>query len=137
MKENRISRQILLNEYKDNDGNLIAIESEKDIPFLVKRAFWIYDTPDKAVRAEHACRNSDFLFVCLNGRVRVTLDNGRIERRYILDKPSQGIIVPKMTWMKVDEFSENAILLVLASEKYDPVQYCSDYEIFLKEIDKI
>lgn len=137
MEANRMPEKILLNEHEENDGSLIVVESEKDIPFLVKRTFWIYNTPENAVRAEHACRNSDFLFVCLSGRVKITLDNGRTERSYVLDRPSQGILVPRMTWMKTEKFSEDAILLVLASEKYDPMQYCSDYKIFLKEIDKI
>ena len=125
MEANRMPEKILLNEHEENDGSLIVVESEKDIPFLVKRTFWIYNTPENAVRAEHACRNSDFLF------------GPSLKSSIVIFRPSQGILVPRMTWMKTEKFSEDAILLVLASEKYDPMQYCSDYKIFLKEIDKI
>lgn len=133
MERNVKNNLIDLKEVVASDGNLVVTEVEQTLPFPVKRVFWIFNTPDKAVRADHASKNSDFVLICLNGQLTVELDNGKEKEKYHLNSSNVALYIPRMVWMRVYDFSENAILLVLASEKYAADQYCEDYNLFLKE----
>ena len=120
---------------QDPDGTLTVAESGNELPFLVKRFFMISDVPPDGKRGEHACKNSDFVYLCAHGSVKVLLDDGIKREEYILRQDEGcGVFVPKMTWMEIYEFSEDAVLLVLASEKYETGQYYSDYTCFRKKV---
>ena len=95
--------------------------------------FWIYDVPEGIERANHACRNSDSVLICIKGEIKILLDDGKKEFQYFLNSSDKGVLVPRMVWMKTSEFSADAILLVLSSEKYYPEEYCDDYDMFLRE----
>lgn len=134
--ENKLMPGVIeLKKVQDAEGILVVGEYEKELPFPIKRAFWIYNVPEGIERANHACRNSDSILVCVKGEVVITLDDGKQKLQYFLNTPDKGVIVPRMVWMKTAEFSKDAVLLVLSSGKYYPEEYCDDYDLFLKEKD--
>lgn len=121
----------------DHRGRLVAIENEKDIPFEMKRIFYIYGTDNSAVRGCHANRKSEFVMVCVRGKCRVLTDDGRGNREiYNLDGPDKGIYIPGMYWKEMSDFSDDAVLLILSNEKYDPDEYINSYDVFLSEINE-
>ena len=123
-----------LRSFGDERGSLIAFEKGSNVPFDVKRAFYIYDTRGDVARGCHANRNSEFLLVVINGSCRVKIDDGKIQDDILLNKPHQALYLNKMVWKEMYEFSHNAVLLVLSSELYDEAEYIRDYENFLKEV---
>lgn len=133
MENKLIPRLISLKKVQDTEGILVVGEYEKEIPFPIKRVFWIYDVPEGIERANHACRNSDSVLICIKGEIKILLDDGKKEFQYFLNSSDKGVLVPRMVWMKTSEFSADAILLVLSSGKYYPEEYCDDYDMFLRE----
>lgn len=117
----------------DNRGNLVAIEGMKNIPFEIKRLFYIYGNQDALPRAGHANRQNEQVLICLNGSCRIFLDDGIRKKHFIINRPEQAFYIGKNVWVKIDEFSEGCILLVLASREYDPEDQVCDYQKF-KEI---
>ena len=121
------------NELGDERGNLVVIEGNKDIPFEIKRVFYIYGSDSNVVRGKHANRLSEFVLINVSGTSKVRLDNGCEETVISLDKPRMGLYIPAMLWKDMYDFSENSVLLVLASTHYDGAEYIRDYNEF-KEI---
>ena len=119
---------------QEPDGTLTVAEVGESLPFLVKRFFMISDVPPGGKRGEHACKNSDFVYFCVNGSLKVLLDNGIRQEEYFLERGNRGLFVPRMTWMKIHEFSQDAVLLILASEKYETGQYYNNYTDFQKAV---
>lgn len=116
---------------KDLRGSLSAGEAERQIPFQVRRYFLVYDVPTSETRGEHAHRNCHQFLVAANGKVRVIADDGRNREEFTLDHPSLGLYLPPMTWGIQYCYSRDAVLLVFASDHYDPADYIRDYENFL------
>lgn len=117
----------------ENDGSLTAFESQKDIPFEIRRCFYISGVSVGKQRADHASITTDFVLIAINGSVEVELDDGRKKTIYTLESRSQGLLVPKYTWMKTRKFSSDAVLLVLASNGYRESKYIDSYEDFKKQ----
>lgn len=119
----------------DERGNLVVIEGEgMDIPFDIKRVFYIYGSDDKVVRGQHANRESEFLMVNVGGSNKVKVSNG-IETAVIeLNRPGMGLYLPPMLWKDMYDFSPDSILLVLASRHYDEHEYIRDHNEYLREI---
>lgn len=115
----------------DDRGQLVAIEEGADIPFTVKRAYWIYETGTGMRRGFHAHRKLEQLLICVHGSCRVLLDDGRDKAEVVLDQPDEALYVSSGTWREMYDFSEDAVLLVLASELYDESDYIRDYGQFL------
>jgi dTDP-4-dehydrorhamnose 3,5-epimerase-like enzyme len=116
----------------DRSGSLTPIYPKEDIPFDIQRVFYLYDIPGGASRAAHAHKtNSQFLVSAL-GSFDVILDDGREKNKITLNRPYMGLYIPPGIWAKLENFSSGAICLVLASELYNPDEYISDYEDFLK-----
>ena len=134
MENNQDFVEIQFKIIQEPDGTLTVAEVGELLPFLVKRFFMISDVPPDGKRGEHACKNSDFVYFCVNGSLRVLLDNGIRQEEYFLERGNRGLFVPRMTWMKIYEFSKDAVLLILASEKYETGQYYSDYASFQKAV---
>jgi dTDP-4-dehydrorhamnose 3,5-epimerase-like enzyme len=128
---------ISFEENYDKKGRLVAIEGMKDIPFEIKRIFYIYGSDDNVIRGCHANRDSEFVLVNINGSSKIKVKNQRQERIFILDKPYRGIYLPKMIWKEMYDFSNNSILLCLASTKYNPNEYITDFGQFVKEIENV
>lgn len=132
MASNLIPKLIQFKKVQDSDGVLVVGEYEKEIPFPIKRAFWIYNVPEGMERANHACKNADSVLICIKGKIKISLNDGNKEKDYFLECSDKGVLVPRMVWMKVSEFSSDAILLVLSSEKYSSEEYCNNYSLFIR-----
>lgn len=118
----------------DDRGQLVALEEFKEIPFEVKRVYYIYDTLSNVTRGYHAHKNLKQILICVHGSCKVKLDNGKEIKIVPLDKPYEGLYVDNNIWREMFDFSEDAVLLVLASELYDESDYIRDYNEFLKFI---
>ena len=123
---------IQLPKFLDERGNLSVIEEMKDLPFKVKRAYWIYDVPGGEARGGHAYRENQEFIVALSGSFDVILDNGMEKQTFHLNRSYYGLFVPEGVWREMDNFSTNSLALVLSSTKYDVKDYIRDYDEFIK-----
>jgi dTDP-4-dehydrorhamnose 3,5-epimerase-like enzyme len=105
-----------------------------DIPFDIKRVFYIYGSDSTVVRGQHANRETEFLLVNVGGSSKVRVDNGKESEVIVLDKPGMGLYLPPMLWKDMYDFSPDSILLVLASRHYDGKEYIRDYEEYMREL---
>lgn len=124
-------RWIDIRRYSDTRGYLSVIEGNIDIPFEIKRIYYLYQVPDTS-RGEHAHKQLNQLMFATSGSVRVTLDDGKRKKSFVLDCPWKGLLVKPGLWRTLDNFSDNSVLMVLASDKYEPDDYIRDYQAFLK-----
>lgn len=114
--------------HSDERGKLVAVESFKDIPFEIKRVYYMYGVPENVRRGYHAHRNLEQVLVCVSGSCKILLDDGNERREVILDSPTQGLYIANFMWREMYDFSDNAVLMVLASEYYKEDDYIRDYE---------
>ena len=126
--------KVILKPHGDSRGQLIAIEGKKDIPSDFKRVYYIYDTNSDVTRGCHAHRALKQLLICVHGSCKIRLDDGKESQIVLLDKPNEGILIYNTIWREMFDFSEDAVLLVLASEIYDEKDYIRDYQDFLKYV---
>ena len=133
MKETTVSdcRIIDIRKYSDTRGALSVVEGGLDIPFEIKRIYYLYMVPE-AARGAHAHKELQQFMIATSGSVHVTLDDGCEKRTFVLDKPWKGLLVVPGLWRTLDNFSGGAVVMVLASEKYDTEDYIRDYDEFLK-----
>ncbi len=120
----------------DDRGQLIALEEFKEIPFDIKRVYYIYDTKAGVRRGFHAHKNLEQVMLCVKGSCKIHLDNGSETEEILLDSPQKGLYVNNDMWREMYDFSPDAVLLVLASENYDESDYIRDYNKFLDYINK-
>lgn len=120
-----------LNKATDMRGSLIAGEVDAQVPFEPKRFFVVYDVPSAELRGAHAHHECAQMLVCLSGAVNAIVDDGTNRAEYVLDRPDIGLYMPPMTWGTQYRYTENAVLLVLASHPYDAGDYIRDYDDFL------
>ena len=123
-------RIIDIRKYTDNRGYLSVIEGGIDIPFEIKRIYYLYMVPE-AARGAHAHKELQQLMIATSGSVHVTLDDGTEKKTVVLDKPWKGLLVVPGLWRDLDNFSGGTVLMCLASEKYDEGDYIRDYDEFL------
>jgi hypothetical protein len=121
-----------LDKVHNRSGNLTAIEDQMDIPFDVKRLYYLYDVPGGAERGGHAHKDLHQLIVAASGCFDVVLDDGKNKKIVELNRPYFGLYIVPGIWRELINFSSGAICLVLASEKYDVKDYIRDYNEFLK-----
>jgi oxalate decarboxylase/phosphoglucose isomerase-like protein (cupin superfamily) len=115
----------------DPRGNLTPVEGERDVPFAIRRVYWIYDVPGGAVRGGHAYRTLEEVFVALSGSFDLTVDDGLGSTvRHTLNRGYYGIYVPAMMWRRLSNFSTNAVCLIFASRHYDEDDYVRDHDTF-------
>lgn len=125
------SRLIQLPKIGDPRGNLTFAESRRNVPFEVRRAYWIYDVPGGEDRGGgHAYRQVEEFIIALSGSFDVTVDDGVDNRTFSLNRSYFGLYVPNTLWRRIDNFSTNAVCLVLASAPYDVDEYIRDHEAF-------
>ncbi len=129
-----IGRIIHLKKITDPRGNLTVAEQFQDLPFSIKRAYWVYDVPAGESRGGHAHKNLYQFLIALSGSFTVTLDNGNEQKSFLLNHPWEGLLIGPNTWRTLDDFSSGAVCLCLASEEYDEDDYIRDYDEFLKYI---
>ena len=118
----------------DERGKLVVVEGAQDIPFEIKRVFYIYGSDSQVIRGQHANRNSEFVLINVSGSSKVRVDNGFEEEIIELNRPRMGLYLPTMVWKDMYDFSEDSVLLVLANTHYDGHEYIRDYDEFIKEV---
>jgi len=119
-------------------GKLSFMESGKDVPFEVKRIYYIYDIEDLNIkRGYHAHKTLKQVIFCLNGSFVLELDNGFEKREILLNKPNKGILIDFNIWRNMKNFSKNVVIMVVASDYYDENDYIRNYDEFIEYINKI
>lgn len=126
-------KKLVFEQRGDERGQLVIAECGKQIPFDIKRIFYMYDSKEDVVRGRHANRNSEFVFINLKGSCRVLIDNGFEKEVVVLDEAHKGIYLEKMTWKEMYDFTPDSVFIVLSNEKYDADEYIRDYGEFLDE----
>lgn len=117
----------------DERGNLVVIEGEgMDLPFDIKRVFYIYGSDSTVIRGQHANRETEFQLVNVSGSSKVRVDNGDESAVIELNRPRMGLYLSSMLWKDMYDFSEDSVLLVLASRHYDEKEYIRDYGTYLQ-----
>jgi len=116
----------------DSRGSLIALEIFQDIPFDIKRVYYIFDTLNGVSRGFHAHQNLKQVLVCVKGSCQILLDDGNSKDNIVLNNPHTGLFIEDLVWREMHDFSDDCVLLVLASEHYDESDYIRDYDEFLK-----
>lgn len=119
-------------QHGDERGQLVALEEFKDIPFQIKRVYYMYDTIKDMHRGCHAHKNLEQILFCVCGTCKVLLDDGMDKKVVILDKPYEGLYISADTWREMYDFSQDAVLMVLASDYYCESDYIRDYDEFKK-----
>ncbi len=132
----KLIRFIDLPSLGDERGYLVAIEANKHIPFEVKRVYYILGTQSGVSRGFHAHKNLQQLAVCVAGKCRMLLDDGVNKESVWLDSPTKGLMIGNNVWREMHEFSDDCVLLVLASEHYDESDYIRDYSEFCSAVNK-
>lgn len=123
-----------LPQVRDSRGALTFLEWNRQVPFEVKRIFYVYDVPEGQNRGAHAHHELHQMLICLAGGLTVHLDDGSSKRSVTLDKPWQGLHIPPRIWAAEDGFMANTVYMVLASDTYSPESYIHDYQAFLKMV---
>ena len=119
----------------DHRGQMVVVEGNHDVPFEIKRVFYIYGSDCDVTRGQHANRRTEFVLINVAGKSKVKVKDGEgNEAIFCLNRPHTGIYLPRMVWKDMYDFSEDSVLLVLASEHYDAGEYIRSYEDFQKEI---
>lgn len=122
-------------QHGDERGHLVIVEGNQDVPFEIKRAFYIYGSDHDVIRGQHANKRTEFVLINVAGKSKVKVKDGEgNEAIYCLNRPHTGIYLPTMVWKDMYDFSDDSVLLVLASEHYDATEYIRDYDEFVKEI---
>jgi dTDP-4-dehydrorhamnose 3,5-epimerase-like enzyme len=116
----------------EDDGNLVPIESNRDLPFPIKRVFYVYGVRDKDVRGEHAHHKTKQLLICISGKIEVLCDDGKNKRKYLLESPQQGLLIPEMIWDEQKYITDDAVMLVVSNTNYDTNDYIHDYDKFVE-----
>lgn len=121
----------------DDRGHLVVVEGFTDVPFDIKRVFYIYGTNSNIIRGQHANRETEFVLINVAGTSKVKVKDGEgNEAIFCLNRPHTGIYLPTMVWKEMYDFSEDSVLLVLASEHYNAEEYLRDYITFQQEISR-
>jgi dTDP-4-dehydrorhamnose 3,5-epimerase-like enzyme len=129
---------IVLRRIEDGaDGTISVAEYNKNIPFEIKRVYYIYELNNAdAVRGKHAHKELQQVLFCINGSCKIGLDDGASKQDVVLDKPNIGILLGTELWHTMKDFSDNCILLVLASDVYDEDDYIRDYDLFIEYVNR-
>lgn len=121
-------------QHGDERGMLVALEEFGDIPFEIKRVYFMYDTKKDVHRGFHAHKNLEQILICVHGSCKVLLDSGKEKKIVSLERPYEGLYVSSKMWREMYDFSEGAVLMVLASDIYKEGDYIRDYDEFLSLI---
>jgi hypothetical protein len=125
-------RVIELPKILDRRGNLTFIEKHRHVPFAIARTYWLYDVPGGQVRGGHAYHQLEEFIVALSGSFDVVVDDGESVQHFMLNRSYLGLHVPRLTWRHIENFSTNAVCLILASRPYEPDDYLYDYDKFVE-----
>lgn len=118
----------------DNRGSLVSLEQLKNIPFDIKRIYYIFDTKREVTRGNHAHKKIEQVLVSICGSCSIILDNGTEKKKVDLNYPNVGLYIGKNIWSSMENFSQGCVLMVLASDFYDPSEYIRDYKKFTSKV---
>jgi dTDP-4-dehydrorhamnose 3,5-epimerase-like enzyme len=121
----------------DKYGNLTPIEAGKDMPFQIKRVYYIYNVDKEVTRGYHSHKNLHQILICLNGSVKIRVKTPSEEKVIELNDPSVGLYIGPLIWREMFDFTEGSVLLVLASEHYDESDYIRNYDFYIQEASKL
>lgn len=124
-------------EHKDDNGCLVALQENEEIPFNIKRVYYIYNPKQDCIRGKHAHKDLEQICICLNGSCDFYLTDGKSEANVKLDTPTKGLYIGNMTWREFSNFSKDCVLMVIASKKYDKKDYLNCFEAFSDEMKNI
>ena len=122
-------------EYKHDSGTLVALEESADVPFEIRRVYYLFGLDPSLRRGFHAHKQLKQVAICLHGSCRFLLDDGKGKEEVTLDRPNQGLLIQSMVWREMFDFSEGCVLMVLASELFDESDYIRDYSEFKNAAD--
>jgi dTDP-4-dehydrorhamnose 3,5-epimerase-like enzyme len=122
------------NSHGDHRGELVALEYPKDLPFPIKRIYYIYNVPGNERRGFHSHNKLEQILIAVSGSVKILLKTPEDEKTVLLDSPKKGLYIGPMMWREMFDFSDDAVLLVLASREYDESDYIRNYEDYVKAI---
>lgn len=117
----------------DERGNLSVLQEHKEIPFEIKRVYWIYDVPGGELRGSHAFKQAAEIIIALSGSFDVVLHDGEKEHKYQLNRSYYGLYIPKMTWRRIENFSTNSLALVITSQLFNSEDYIRDFDDYLQQ----
>lgn len=123
-----------LPDLSDERGGLVALESMQSIPFELKRVYYIFNNTQNSPRGFHAHKNLKQVAICLHGQCRFVLDNGYHKEEVVLSSPTKGLLIESLMWREMYDFSEDCVLLILASEHFNEADYIRNYSSFLKAV---
>ena len=123
-------------QHGDDRGQLVALEELKDIPFEIKRVYYMYDTKEGVRRGKHAHKSLEQILICIHGSCKILLDNGQEKRIVSLVRPYEGLYIANDMWREMYDFSSDAVLMVLASDYYNEEDYIRDYDDFLSSVNE-
>ena len=128
-------RMLEFAQHGDERGHLVVVEGMKDIPFEIKRVFYIYGSDADVVRGCHANRRSEFVLINVAGQSKVRVRDGAgNEAVFSINRPHTRLYLPRMVWKDMYDFSPDSVLLVLSNEPYDAAEYIRDYDAFVREV---
>lgn len=127
-------RLIQLQTHGDDRGSLVALEDGKNIPFSIKRVYYLFKTKNGVRRGFHAHKQLKQLAIAVRGSCRFILDDGKERIEVLLDNPAQGLLIESFMWREMYDFSEDCVLMILADQLYDESDYIRDYDEFLEEV---
>ena len=125
-----------LPRFLDARGNLSFAEQLNQVPFELQRVYWLYDVPGGESRGGHAYKTNQEFIIALSGSFDIVLNDGKEERKYHMARSYYGLYIPNMMWRELDNFSTNAVTLVLSSTPYNPDDYIEDLDVFKELIAK-
>ncbi|KID57945.1 dTDP-6-deoxy-3,4-keto-hexulose isomerase [Pseudoalteromonas luteoviolacea] len=127
-------QEIQLKSLGDERGQLVVLEGNQAVPFDIKRVYYIYGVDPQIPRGFHAHKATQQVAICIKGSCKMLMDDGNQKTTVLMNSPTQGVLIDVMQWHEMHDFSEDCILMVLASEHYDESDYIRDYDNFLKAV---
>lgn len=121
----------------DHRGSLVVAEANRNIPFSIQRLYYIFGAQPDVPRGFHAHKELQQIAFCIQGSCKILMNNGKEKQEVLIGQPNKGLFIPPMVWHEMHGFSEDCILLVLASDHYDESDYIRNYDQFLEEADKV
>lgn len=125
--------RIQFNKHGDHGGMLVSLEQERNVPFDIRRVYYVFGTEPNVHRGRHAHRHLRQLAIALRGSVTIRVDDGTDSADFVMNDPAEGLLLGYMVWRELYDFSEDCVLMVLADQLYDPEDYIVDYDAFLAE----
>lgn len=125
---------INLETHSDERGSLVAIESLKNIPFEIKRIYYLFGNQPGIERGKHAHKNLKQIYIAVSGSCKIEFDNGKTKSEYFLNNPASGLLIDEVVWREIKEISPDCVLLVITNDFYKEADYIRDYQEFLNQI---